>query len=105
MQAASDFVPGADLALMWALPFAALLLSIALLPLLAPSFWHRHYGKVALAPVVALVRDANGAPRDAAVFVATGALSAYLDNAPTYVVFFNLFGGDAAELAVIVALL
>jgi Na+/H+ antiporter NhaD/arsenite permease-like protein len=244
MQAASDVVPGADLALVWALPFAALLLSIALLPPLAPSFWHRHYGKVALAscamlvvplgalrgigvathevldallveflpfiillfalsfalegrfnlvllagviaavvasgawrpgvafeveglhfelqnivrdaallalalislwrtparvrahnaftfapiaevaklfaalfvtiapviamlqagpegafaPVVALVRDASGAPRNAAVFVATGALSAYLDNAPTYLVFFNLFGGDAAEL-------
>lgn len=52
----------------------------------------------AFAPVVALVRDASGAPRDAVVFVTAGALSAYLDNAPTYLVFFNLFGGDAAEL-------
>jgi len=33
----------------WALPFAALLLAIALLPLLVPAFWHRHFGKVALA--------------------------------------------------------
>ncbi|MDT7835167.1 sodium:proton antiporter [Aquabacterium sp. OR-4] len=32
----------------WALPFAGMLLSIALLPLLAPHFWHRHFGKVAL---------------------------------------------------------
>ena len=31
----------------WGLPFAGLLLSISLLPLLAPVFWHRHYGKVA----------------------------------------------------------
>jgi Na+/H+ antiporter NhaD/arsenite permease-like protein len=29
------------------LPFAALLLSIALAPLLAPGFWHHHYPKVA----------------------------------------------------------
>jgi Na+/H+ antiporter NhaD/arsenite permease-like protein len=39
----------------WALPFAALLLSIALLPPLAPSLWHRHYGKVALASCAMLV--------------------------------------------------
>jgi Na+/H+ antiporter NhaD/arsenite permease-like protein len=33
---------------MWsALPFAGLLLSIALLPLLAPSFWHHNYARVA----------------------------------------------------------
>src|SRR5512137_1400271 len=31
------------------LPFAGILLSIALFPLLAPHFWHRHYPKVALA--------------------------------------------------------
>ena len=48
--------------------------------------------------VIAGVRGADGAPRDAAIFIATGALSAYLDNAPTYLVFFNLFGGDAVEL-------
>ncbi len=33
----------------WGLPFAGLLLSIALLPLLAPAFWHHHFGKVAAA--------------------------------------------------------
>src|SRR5918993_597377 len=31
----------------WALPFAGMLLSIALFPLLAPHFWEHHYGKVA----------------------------------------------------------
>lgn len=30
-----------------AIPFAGILLSIALFPLLAPHFWHRHYPKVA----------------------------------------------------------
>jgi len=40
---------GATLSPWWAVPFAGLLLSIALGPLLAPSFWHHHYGKVAAA--------------------------------------------------------
>lgn len=34
---------------LWGLPFAGLLLSIALLPLAAPGFWHRHQGKVVAA--------------------------------------------------------
>jgi len=31
----------------WGLPFAGMLLSIAMLPLLTPIFWHHHFGKVA----------------------------------------------------------
>ena len=47
---------GARLPAFAGLPFAGILLSIALLPLLAPSFWHHHYGKVAaLWSVLALV--------------------------------------------------
>ena len=42
-------VDGSQLGVFWGLPFAGLLLSIALLPLLAPAFWHHHYGKVATA--------------------------------------------------------
>lgn len=38
---------GTGLALVWCVPFAGLLLSVALVPLAAPGFWHRHYGKVA----------------------------------------------------------
>lgn len=38
---------GAALSLLWAVPFAGVLLSIALMPLAAPRFWHHHYGKVA----------------------------------------------------------
>lgn len=37
---------GASLPLWSVLPFAGLLASIALFPLLAPHFWHRHFGKV-----------------------------------------------------------
>jgi Na+/H+ antiporter NhaD/arsenite permease-like protein len=39
---------GAELGALWALPFAGMLLSIALLPLLAPRLWHHHFGKIAL---------------------------------------------------------
>ncbi len=37
---------GSILPLWSALPFAGILLSIALFPLLAPKFWHHHFGKV-----------------------------------------------------------
>jgi Na+/H+ antiporter NhaD/arsenite permease-like protein len=40
---------GAQLNLLWAVPFAGILLSIALFPLLAPSFWHHHFGKLSAA--------------------------------------------------------
>ena len=52
----------------------------------------------ALSALVALVTAPDGAPRDPMYFWATGALSALLDNAPTYLVFFNLAGGDAQAL-------
>ena len=52
----------------------------------------------ALAPLVALVTGADGEPRNAMYFLLAGALSSFLDNAPTYLVFFNLAGGDAATL-------
>ena len=52
----------------------------------------------ALAPIVGLVSDASNAPRPLMYFWMTGILSAFLDNAPTYLVFFNLAGGDAANL-------
>ena len=39
---------GSTLGLAWAVPFAGILLSIALCPLLAPQFWHHHFGKIAV---------------------------------------------------------
>jgi Na+/H+ antiporter NhaD/arsenite permease-like protein len=47
---------------------------------------------------LALMTDAAGEPRNSAYFWITGTLSAVLDNAPTYLVFFELLGGDAARL-------
>ena len=40
----------------------------------------------------------DGTAHEAAYFWLTGGLSAFLDNAPTYLVFFELAGGDAAQL-------
>ena len=52
----------------------------------------------ALAPLIALVTHPDGRPNDTLYFLLTGALSSFLDNAPTYLVFFNLAGGDAVTL-------
>lgn len=52
----------------------------------------------ALAPLVALVTNPDGQPNDIWYFWLTGILSSFLDNAPTYLVFFNLAGGDANVL-------
>jgi Na+/H+ antiporter NhaD/arsenite permease-like protein len=51
----------------------------------------------ALAGLVRLVSK-NGAPLDPMYFWLTGTLSSFLDNAPTYLVFFNTAGGDPQHL-------
>ncbi|MSU41712.1 MAG: sodium:proton antiporter [Pedosphaera sp.] len=43
---ASANLPGAKLGALWCVPFVGLLLSMAILPLAAPQFWHHHFGKV-----------------------------------------------------------
>jgi Na+/H+ antiporter NhaD/arsenite permease-like protein len=48
--------------------------------------------------IVASVTRADGTPSPMAYFWATGVLSSLLDNAPTYLVFFNLAGGDPQTL-------
>lgn len=42
---ASDAL-GAQLSLLWGIPFAGILLSIAFCPLFIPQVWHQHYGKI-----------------------------------------------------------
>ena len=51
-----------------------------------------------MAFLLRLTQSANGDLSPIAVFWLCGILSAFLDNAPTYLVFFHLAGGDAAEL-------
>jgi len=52
----------------------------------------------AFAPLLAAVTAHDGDPHPVALFWLTGLLSAFLDNAPTYLVFFELAGGNAADL-------
>ena len=48
----------------------------------------------ALGSIIALVTGEDGSNLNAMYFWLTGGLSAFLDNAPTYMVFFNLAGGS-----------
>lgn len=50
------------------------------------------------APIVAAVTRPDGSPDPAMYFWASGVLSSFLDNAPTYLVFFNTAGGDPQVL-------
>jgi Na+/H+ antiporter NhaD/arsenite permease-like protein len=50
------------------------------------------------APLLALVSSPDGSPNNAAYFWLTGGLSSFLDNAPTYLVFFELAGGEPKHL-------
>jgi Na+/H+ antiporter NhaD/arsenite permease-like protein len=51
---AADF-DGGQLSPLWGVPFAGILLSIALLPLFTPAFWHHHYGKISAAWALAFL--------------------------------------------------
>ena len=44
--AGAPHLDGSELGLIWVVPFVGILLSIALFPLLAPEFWHHHFGKI-----------------------------------------------------------
>ncbi len=43
----AEAAPASGLGLVWTLPFIGILLSIALMPLVAGHLWHSHYGKIA----------------------------------------------------------
>ncbi|HCY17209.1 MAG: sodium:proton antiporter [Curvibacter sp. GWA2_64_110] len=53
--AAAAELDGGQLSVLWGVPFAGLLLSIAVMPLVAPIFWHHHFGKVAAAWALAFL--------------------------------------------------
>jgi Na+/H+ antiporter NhaD/arsenite permease-like protein len=76
-----------------AMLFAAIF--ITMIPMLAML---RAGSEGPFAPLLSLVSTPDGHPVDAAYFWLTGGLSSFLDNAPTYLVFFNLAGGDAQHL-------
>ena len=66
---------------------------------IAPVIALLHAGeRGALAGLSQWVSHADGTPDTMKYFWVTGVLSSFLDNAPTYLVFFNLAGGDAHHL-------
>jgi len=68
---------------------------VAIIPVLAML----NAGKAGIfAPLLAVVTGPDGAPREVPYFWFAGLLSAVLDNAPTYLVFFELAGGNPTEL-------
>ncbi|MBF9196384.1 sodium:proton antiporter [Microvirga terrestris] len=68
---------------------------IAIIPVLAML---RAGASGAFAPLVALVTNPDGSANNAAYFWLSGGLSSFLDNAPTYLVFFELAGGNPQQL-------
>ncbi|MEO8936573.1 MAG: sodium:proton antiporter [Burkholderiaceae bacterium] len=81
---------GASLTLAWMLPFVGILASIALLPLIGPHFWHRHFGKFALAWACAFAIPFAVAfgPAEAVHQVAHAAFAEYL---PFVILLFALY--------------
>jgi len=73
--------------------FAAIF--VAITPVLA-MLQAGHRGPFAALLTAVTMND--GQPHQVAFFWLSGILSAFLDNAPTYLVFFELAGGNAAEL-------
>jgi Na+/H+ antiporter NhaD/arsenite permease-like protein len=47
-------IDGSQLSAWWGIPFAGMLLSIAILPLATPQLWHHHFGKIAAAWALSL---------------------------------------------------
>ncbi len=88
-------LPGEAMGWPWALPFVAVLLSIATGPLLFPRIWHRHYGKIAgfwaVAALVALA-VAFGAEAAIAAFVHS-MLAEYLSFILLLFALFTVAGG------------
>jgi len=48
-------IDGAQLSVWWGVPFAGMLLSIAIMPLAIPKIWHHHFGKIAAAWALAFM--------------------------------------------------
>ena len=44
----SSYLLGTELSIFWVIPFVGILLCIAILPLIKPSFWHHNYGKISI---------------------------------------------------------
>ncbi len=83
-----DWAPVLEVAKLFAAIFITIIPAVAIL---------KADHKGAFASIFTLL-ETSGAPNPAAYFWLTGGLSSFLDNAPTYLVFFNAAGGDAKTL-------
>jgi Na+/H+ antiporter NhaD/arsenite permease-like protein len=86
---AFTWIPIEEVAILFAAIFLTMIPALAIL---------RAGQEGSLAGLVSMVSTADGRPIHSAYFWLTGGLSGFLDNAPTYLVFFNLAGGDARVL-------
>ncbi|WP_295646269.1 sodium:proton antiporter [uncultured Methylibium sp.] len=95
LAASAAEIDGAALGALWAVPFAGVLLSIALMPLLAPTFWHHHYGKVALAWAAAFMLPfaALYGPAAAGTAFVHAALAEYIPFIILLTALFTVAGG------------
>ena len=95
---ASD-VDGATLSLLWGIPFAGVLLSIALFPMLAPSIWHHHFGKItalwSLAFLVPFAIAFGGGPT--VTLVAHAMIAEFLPFIILLLALFTVSGGILVE--------
>ena len=88
-------IDGSALSAWWALPFAGMLLSIALLPLAAPLLWHHHFGKISAGWALLLLLPltvAQGSGVTAALLVHT-LLAEYIPFIVLLCALFTVAGG------------
>ena len=52
---AAPHLNGESLSILWVIPFLGILLSIAVMPLIAPHFWHQNFGKISFFWVLLLI--------------------------------------------------
>ncbi|MBO9680752.1 MAG: sodium:proton antiporter [Acidovorax sp.] len=86
---------GRTLSVLWGVPFAGILLSIALMPLVAPVFWHHHFGKVAAAWALAFLLPFAAAfgPAAAGVNFVHALLAEYIPFVILLTALFTVAGG------------
>ncbi|MFN7122759.1 MAG: sodium:proton antiporter [Hydrogenophaga sp.] len=86
---------GAQLSVLWGVPFAGVLLSIALMPLMVPTFWHHHFGKVAAAWGLAFLIPfaITFGPAATGVAVVHAALAEYIPFIILLTALFTVAGG------------
>ena len=71
------------------LPFAGMLLSIALLPLLLPRFWHHHFGKISFFWAASMALPFLGVFRGTALYEILHILMA--DYVPFIILLWSLY--------------